>query len=326
MKLAHRASIGVALVSTLAWLVLAIQPLRAVGSLVPKTLLIYYAYPSSINATVTVAGAAAEFGKYDYVVLGDGLEKPAHSDHQNTVDIIAHPMMARTTVFGYIDLGVTTQNLPDAEVRLRIDQWKATGADGVLFDDFGYDFDTGRDRQNTAVNYAHRQHMQVVVNAFRPEDAFSSTVDPAYNPIGTKTQLGPNDRYLFESYQIREGAFESETIWRSKADAVRAFQQRLHFKVFSITTSDGADVYDPAKFFYAWFSALLDGHNATGWGEYSFSADDAQAPFRARPAVNPGNAFTSDIIAASPLFTRKTSTGVISVNTATHTGGFIPRH
>ena len=51
-----------------------------------------------------------------------------------------------TTAFGYIDLGVTTQDLPLTEVYARIDEWKATGAQGIFLDDFGYDYGTTRDR------------------------------------------------------------------------------------------------------------------------------------------------------------------------------------
>ena len=47
-------------------------------------LLIYYGFPSLINgAGGVVATAAADFGQYDHVVLGAGLEDPGHGDGVN---------------------------------------------------------------------------------------------------------------------------------------------------------------------------------------------------------------------------------------------------
>ena len=290
--------------------------------LTPKKLLIYYGFPSSINATFSVAGAAAEFGQYDYVVLGDGLEKNTHPDHQNTVDIMAHAAMTNTTVFGYIDLGVTTQNLTISEVKTRIDEWQVTGADGIFFDDFGYDFNTSRARQNEAVDSVHSKGMPVVANGFFVADVFGSDVDAVHNPTGTATSLEASDFYLYESHQITVGQFVSESAWKNKANALKNFQDALGFKIFSITTNDAGNIYSEDEFFYSWYSALLYGHEATSWGEYNFSAITASAPFRLRPVVNAGSAFTSDIVNASPVYSRSTVPGEIQVNTLTHTGSF----
>jgi hypothetical protein len=68
----------------------------------------------------TIPAAAAELGRYDYVVLGDELEKTEHPDHANTVAILAHRAMAQTAVFGYVDLGVRSQNLPPGEIQTRV--------------------------------------------------------------------------------------------------------------------------------------------------------------------------------------------------------------
>jgi hypothetical protein len=302
---------------------LCLAPAAYATSVTPKTLLIYYSYPSSINGTYTVTGAAAELGQYDYVVLGDLLEETSHPDHANTVAIIADPAMANTTVFGYIDLGVTSENLPLSEIQARVDEWQATGAAGIFFDLFGYDYGTPRARQNAAVDYAHGKGMPVVANAWVPADAFGTTSNP-YNPSGTSTSLNASDFYLAESYQIMLDQFASESDWRTKADALKTFQDAIGFKIFSVTTTDSGGSYDQNKFFYAWYSALLDGHEATGWGEYIYSALSASAPFRMRPNVDPGSSFTGNIVAASPLFTRDTNLGTAFVNTSTHAFGWTP--
>ena len=316
------------------WIVAAAFTLAAAGEagagdLRPRTLLVYYGFPSSINATFSVPGAAAELGAYDHVVLGDGLEKATHPDHANTVAILAHPDMAGTTVFGYIDLGVTTQNLSLAEIGLRVLEWQSTGADGVFFDDFGYDFGVDRARQSAAVDAAHAAGLAVVANAFRVADAFDDAVDPVSNPTGDATHLGAGDLYLYESHQVRLNAYEAEAAWQAKANEVEALRLAHGFGVFSITTTDVDDpaAFEQEKLDYAWFSALLYGHVATGWGEYAFSASGASnslAPFRARPSVAPGASFTSVVVANPPLYTRDTDAGTISVDAVAHVASFVP--
>lgn len=71
--------------------------------------------------------------------------------------------------------------------------------------------------------------------------------------------------------------------WRAKDEALEAYRAALGFEVLSVTTSLDAADYDDALFAYAWTSAALDGHAATGWGEPLYSAGDALAPWRSRP-------------------------------------------
>lgn len=298
-------------------------------SLRPGDLLVYYGYPSAINAAPSVPAAAAVFGAYDYVVWGQGLEDPAHPDHANAVAIVAHEATATTRIFGYIDLGVTTQNLPMAEIEARITRWEQMGADGVLFDNFGYDFQTGRARQNAAVDSAHAKGLDVIVSAFRPEDAFGNQVDPVHNPSGVPTRIAASDFYLYESLGVRLGEYEDGAAWRQKSDALETYRQSLGFRILSITTTatDGPGAYDASRFFYAWHAAQLYGHAATGWGEFAYSASGAssgQAPHRARPTLDPGTVFTGPVYHAGTMHTRDTDEGRLWLDTADHTFGFLP--
>jgi hypothetical protein len=96
--------------------------------------------------------------------------------------------------------------------------------------------------------------------------------------------------------------------------------------VLSITTTqvDDVNAYDEDAFFYAWYSALLYGHEATGWGEYLYSGNGVtQTPYRTRPSINSGTVFTSVIEHLLPnVFTRQADFGTITVNTATHTASW----
>jgi hypothetical protein len=295
----------------------------------PGNLLVYYGYASAINAAPSVSAAAAEFGAYDYVVWGQGLEDPAHPDHANAVAIVAHEATATTRIFGYVDLGVTTQNLPMAEIEARITRWAQMGADGVLFDNFGYDFHTDRARQNATVDFAHAQGLDVIVSAFRPQDAFGNRVDPVHNPSGVDTHIAASDFYLYESHGVRLGEYEDGAAWQQKSDTLEAYRQSLGFRILSITTpaTDDPGAYDESRFFYAWHAAQLYGHAATGWGEFEYSATGAssgQAPYRARPTLDPGTSFTGPVYHAGTMHTRRTDEGQLWLDTADHTFGFFP--
>ncbi len=289
-----------------------------------RTLLIYYGYPSLINQAKSLSAAASQFARYNDVILGDGLEATTHPDHSNTVAILANPAMAHTVVYGYIDLGVTTQDLSIAQIEARVDEWKATGAKGIFFDDFGYDFDTTRARQNAAVNYAHSKGLTVAVNAFVPADAFGTAIDPQHNPTGAPSRLYSSDAYLYESYQVVQGNFDSEGNWQTKVSALNGYRAKIGFHVFTVTTNSQADAYNQNRFFYSWYSALLYGYTAVGWGEYLFSADDNITPFRARPSINPGTSFTGPVTKHTDVFTRQTNLGQVLVNASTHAFGFTP--
>ena len=295
----------------------------------PKTLLVYFGYPSGINGTFSVSGAAQEFGGYAYVLWGQGLNDPMHPDHSNAVAIANHAATAQTRFFGYVDIGVSTQNLPMSEIQAQITRWHSMGLDGVHLDNFGYDFGTSRARQNAAVDFCHGLGLEVVVNAFRPEDAFGAAADPAHNPTGEVARLRPSDFYFYESYGVRLGQFEDAASWKERSDVLQGFRMSVGFRVLSTTTSatDDPGAYSEPAFFYAWHAALLYGHEATGWGEYGYSAagaSNAQAPFRARPTLNPGGAFVSPVSHGGSLHFRYTDRGRLELDSATHQYNFIP--
>jgi hypothetical protein len=294
----------------------------------PADLLIYYSFPSTINGAATIADAAAEFGVYDYVVIGDGLQDGPgdplpHPDHANTVQIINHPNAAGTLFFGYIDLGVITNNHPLSEIERRVDAWQAMGIDGIFLDDFGYDYGVTRARQNAAVDYIHAQGLPVFANGWWPDDLFGDQVN-ASNPGGLATSLGASDLYLYESHQVTEGTIVPESTWQAKANLLLAYQRALGFAVLSNTTIDAGGAYDQAKFHYAWHTAAIYGHAATAWGEFEYSAATSLAPFRARPVENLGTIYKSGIAKNGSLYTRKTERGTIFVDAGAQTAGFIP--
>ncbi|MGA1790203.1 MAG: hypothetical protein ACMUIM_01855 [bacterium] len=293
----------------------------------PKDLLVFYGWPSGINnaneAAAPITAAAQEFGKYDYVILGSGLEKTSHVAHTATVQIIAHEDANDTVFFGYIDLGVSTDNHTIAEVKTRVDEWISTGAQGIFLDDFGYDFLVTRERQNEAVSYVHSKGLPVVVNAWNPDHTFGSQYDSLYNPNSVATAVNSTDFYLYESYQIKSGAYETKENWQSKVTKLKDYQTAYNFKILSVTTNDSDNIYDEDKFFYAWYSALLYKFDALGWGEYDFSTNGS-APFRTRPDVDFGIYFMGDVKEDQYLVYRRTDKGLIVIDTNAHEYEFSP--
>ncbi len=285
----------------------------------PESLLIYYGYPSLINgASGKLPSASAEFARYDFVVLGGGLQDPKHADHGNAKAIIA--TTKGTEFFGYSALG----NRPKSDSCLalkaiegQLEDWAAMGVKGVLFDEFGFDYGVTRSRQNDCATAAHRAKLRVIANAWKPDDVFLP------DEKGLKPALDKTDIYLWESYRYREGKPESATDWRAKADRVSAGRKALPLSVFSVSTNTEQPKNPSEPFAHQWFCAAIDGHTATGWGYPNFAAE-AKAPVVPAPKVSLGElAGAPDVKKA--IATVRTTTGVIEVDTDKGTGRFVPK-
>ncbi len=295
----------------------------------PKKLLNYYNWPTQLG---TVAQAAQIFGAYDYLILGDNLQIPAHGDHLNTKAILSQASIANTKVYGYIDLGVRrddtvkTHNHSMAEVKKRMNQWKAIGTvvKGVFLDDFGYDYYVSRSRQNEAVAYAHSIGLSVIANGWNPDDVFGTDYNATYNPSQVGTQLNSNDFYLSESYLIMLNDYQNPAEWKYKADLLKNYQNSIGFKILSVTTTTATGAYSASKFHYAWYGAALYNHEAIGWGEHYFGASQPSAPLRARPTTVPTGVFTGNVQVAGSEYYRNTSTGKVYINTSSKAYGFAP--
>lgn len=290
----------------------------------PGRLLVYYGYPSLINgANGNVATAAGQFSQYSHVVLGDGLQAAAHPDHGKTQQIIAHPLVASTKFFGYIDLGVSTQNLSIAVIDQRAAAWAAMGVDGVLLDDFGYDYGVTRERQNAAVLAVRSHGLTVIANAFRVEDAFASIPSGA-NPGGVAPVLNQQDFYLYESHQVRLGVREDELAWWGKSTAIRQYRYYVGFGLLSVTTPADSGAFDATLWNYAWFSAALFDHTATGWGEKWYGASNSQAPSRVPPAADDTPFLAIDLSESGGVYSRRTCLNKLWINTVTGAAGQTP--
>lgn len=315
------------------------------SEIVTGKLLIFYSWPNAINGAASasdpVSAAAAEYGKYDYVVLNrtfGGSDCP-----QSTVTaIINHPSCAGTEFFGYIDLGMlsTSQRLAMTEIDARITSWNEMGADGIFFDEFGYDYDVTRDRQNQAIDAVHEvvskrrgRQLSVVANAWNLEDVFGSETAPMSNPAGAASRMGANDYFLLESFFISEGEYVDDMSGISLAAAIDKMSDARKYGAshgsmpLTITTNADTAQYDQNKFLYSWYASVILGSAGAGWGEYVFSAAGSavdNSPFRARPSAYFGSHFTGEITVSGNMIQRKTDTGLLFINTSDHSYGFKP--
>jgi|GEM_PF-5769165 len=175
-------------------------------------------------------------------------------------------------------------SLPPAEgtdtygpcVATRVAQWCNMGAIGIFLDEFGFDYQNDRARQNRAIEIVHNSGKFVVANAWDPDEVFS----------GSPTSLlDANDYYFYESHLVKDGMLENLVIWQEKAEKLRQYRMSRAFNIMSITTA-GSSAFDENKFWYSWFGALIHEHAATGWGEPNYSASNSQAPVRPVPTLS----------------------------------------
>lgn len=105
---------------------------------IPKRLCIYYGWPSLVQgANWNVTAAIQIFSQFDLIVFGDGIASSSHGDHANTQTIIQALNNLGKLTFGYIDLGVTTQNLSITQMQTTVNNWATMGAQGIMWDDAG---------------------------------------------------------------------------------------------------------------------------------------------------------------------------------------------
>lgn len=105
---------------------------------IPKSLCIYYGWPSlvqGVNGNLTAA--IGTFSQFDLIVFGDGIASPSHGDHINTQTIIQSLNSLGKLTFGYVDLGVTTQNLSILQMQIIVNNWTMMGIQGIMWDDAG---------------------------------------------------------------------------------------------------------------------------------------------------------------------------------------------
>ena len=190
---------------------------RAAAPAVParKHLLVYYGYPVAFKGIWDAAAVAAEIAaNYDYWVVGDTYQDPAHEEYASTVSIVNAVRAAGCKVYGYVPIGLSTSALTLAQMQARVDQWATIGVDGIFLDEFGFDYSNTRTRQKSIVDYVHGKGLPYCANAWTAEDFMCDDVnelpwpsnDWRYqnfvtgNPTNLPLTRTAGDSYLIENF------------------------------------------------------------------------------------------------------------------------------
>ncbi|CAF3628483.1 unnamed protein product [Rotaria sp. Silwood1] len=269
---------------------------------VPKYLAIYYGWPSLVeNSQGNVTAASNWFGKFDLIVFGDGIWKTTHGDHLKTQTIIRNLIALGKKVCGYVDLGVSTQNLNETQMREAVDGWSTMGANGIFWDDAGFDYGVTRQRQSNMIQYCHSKNMNVIMNAWNPDDIFS----------GANVQLNSNDIYLLESYLISNGKYLLLTDWKIKANKCANYQKLLGVKMACLSTPNTND-----QFTQAWFGTAMYNFDYFQATDITYSASNNKLAFTANPSSSYGSRWQNDTISSNTkntYFSRSTESWTLSI-------------
>jgi hypothetical protein len=310
-------------------------------------LAIYYGYPSLVNAsTGDVEKAAGVFSEYDVVVLGDGLEfsdkQPGRypegdpGEHQKVLQMIAAVGRRNpgTRFFGYVCLGeipsltreinsLTTQEL---EARIRL--WKQMGVAGIFLDEAGYDFPVvTRKRQNAIVGIIHELGLSAFANAYFLDHLFSLENNLPYangpdkNPERLPPLLDHRDLFLLESFQVKNGTYESVAAWQPRLNQALAYRSRYGARIFSTTTIAENQTFNAGMFSYAWWTARLYNFDGFSWGEPNFAASSNALPDRRcglENTIPPGLPESSPVWLDRTRFWTKARNSAVVVDTRDH--------
>lgn len=233
----------------------------------PRSLAIYYGWPSVAGGARSIAEATAKLAPYDRVVLGAGLERREHPDHASTRAIIAGLRRGPGEVYGYLALGAAT-GLDGAALASRAQRWLELGVHGILLDEAGHDFGTTRARQNLALEAVHRAGLAAFVNAFDPADLLAGAPAAA---------LRPGDSYLYESFGLRLGEPEPEAERAAKLGKLEAARRR-GLRLYGVSTSRAASDLTAERWSELHRLAREARLEGVGWGTPGFGAGDGRLP------------------------------------------------
>ena len=292
----------------------------------PLRLAIYYGWPSFVNHSQgNVNAAVRHFSQFDIVVLGDGLEHPFHADHKATATIIRQLVDRGVLVYGYVDMGVSTQNLSLSAAKRYVDEWYAMGVTGIFWDDAGFDFGVSRERQDILFDYTHQKGLSAFVNAWHLENVLAD--DP------TPPHLGYEDFYLAESWMIGYGGYARMVDWQERIRKLDFYAKKIGVRVAAMGMGpvDGNATAPKHPYQLVYWSSALYGLDAVGYSDPYFGAGCALPnSLFIPPSEMPfyGNIFLDDprLSLDEKTVTRHTDLGkvVVKLDGELSSAGFVP--
>ncbi|MGF7232802.1 hypothetical protein [Arachidicoccus sp.] len=283
-----------------------------------KSLCIYYGWPSDVNGSNgDITKATSTFQQFDLIVFGDGIWKTTHGDHVNATSIITNLNALGKAVYGYTDLGVSTEDLSIADMKTAVDGWAVMGVKGIFWDDAGYDYNTTRARQDTMINYCHQKGLSVMMNAWNPDDVLG----------GADMLLDSSDIYVLESYLISANKYTSLSTWRSKANKCAAYEASLGVKMACLSSGDStisASYNKTDQFTQAWVGAAMYNFDYFQITDNMYSANDNTVYYFPNISDSYGTTWSSPSVSdsASVNYNRSTESWILHVRGDGSTWGF----
>ena len=308
---------------------------------------VYYGIPSLVNGSGGDTDLAAEeFNNFRFIVYPDGLESSGHPDYNNAYIIATnlHTGTNNTKIFGYVPIGLAPngEDLTLSQISNRIYQWYNNYTpyiDGIFLDEFGYDYNVTRERQNKAVDWVHNYGLKVIANGWNPDHCLALVDDPGfpnstYNSNLEPTHISNGDYYCYENwvwYSSNGGNadWEDKDLWKDKAYKVFKYKESLGINIFTISVEEasfanfgtaGSRVHED----FAFWCVLAVGFSNFQFSEYNYSSGNENLYWYDRITDDIGTNYISELQeVTNGIFYRYTDTGIIRLDWNTYTGSFI---
>jgi len=254
----------------------------------PQDLLIYYGWLNSFNSATNSWNnelVAQDMAKYNYIVLGDGIQSPSHGDYANTEIIVPRikVLNQHAQIFGYV-----TANQSLSNFQTKVDEWDALYVDGIFIDEAGYDYGVTRSGLNDRIDYVHGKTYANIcfANAWNIDHVLGTDNDISYpnttwNPDLIESNLTSSDWYLLESYPINTTAYSSTGGYESKSDWVdrgtdavlKRYEYGINLAAVGIINNDNVNGQD--LFNFGFVSAMTWNLEVFGTSDTSYGAGSA---------------------------------------------------
>ncbi|HLD90950.1 MAG TPA: hypothetical protein VI911_08060 [Patescibacteria group bacterium] len=262
----------------------------------PMDLLVYYGWLSSFNSAAnswTNEKVAQDIAKYNYIVLGDGIQTPTHGDYSNTQIIIPRvkALNPRIQIFGYV-----TANQDLSVFQTKTDNWDLLNIDGIFIDEAGYDYGVTRDALNTRIDYVHNKTYSKLcfVNTWNLDHILGIDNDPnypntIYNTTSGTSNLTSSDWCLLESFPINTASYtstagyESKTDWAARGSKANIKRYEYGVNMAAVGIIDNSNSNGQELFNFGFVSAMMWNLDAFGTSDVYYGANSAAVTYWNRP-------------------------------------------
>jgi len=254
----------------------------------PQDLLVYYGWLNSFNSATngwSNEKVAQDIAKYNYVVLGDGIQSSSHGDYANTSVIVPRiqALNQHIQVFGYVTINQSLANF-----QTKVDEWDTLGVDGIFLDEAGYDYGTNRADFNTRVDYVHNKTTAGVcfANAWNIDHVIGTDNDTSYpnttwNSGLVESNLTSDDWFLLESYPINTlsytstGGYESRWDWAIRGSKASDKRYEYGINLAAVGIINNANGNGQDLFNFGFVSSMIWNLEAFGTSDDYYGAGSA---------------------------------------------------